>query len=111
MQTNQFLKNNRKTNKNQSHAYRSYTSSSVTKKKHPKSKGNYPAIILAPQQNRGRFTSTNHAGRLKKEKQIAKILDLPASKYNLIFGSKNTSKSKSKTKGLSKGSKIFDITT
>lgn len=101
-------KQNRKQNKNHPNAYRSYTSASVNKQKHPKSKSTHPSIVLAPQQ-RGRLNSTNYAQMQKKDKKLAKRLDISMNKYNKIFESKSNSKSKSKNKGISKRSKIVDI--
>ena len=70
----------RKYRKNMQNAYRSYTSNSVNKKKYVKSKP-YPSIVLGGKGNKKRFTSTNHWNMSKKDKQLAKILDIPLNKY------------------------------
>lgn len=105
-----ILEKHGKGKKSNSGAYRSYTSSSVNKNKHPRSKSGYPSIIIAPDLSRSRYTSTNQAVNLKKERNIAKILDVPMTKYSQIMTSKSTSKSKSKSKNRrsSKGYKASD---
>lgn len=69
----------RKYRKNMQNAYRSYTSNNTS------SKG-----------NKKRFTSTNHWNLSKKDKQLAKILDIPLKKYSHMFSAKLHSKSKAK---------------
>lgn len=56
--TNQPLldKGSRKTNKNLLNAYKSYTSSSVTKKAN-KSKSKYPSLILTAINNKSKFAN------------------------------------------------------
>lgn len=57
----------KKSNKNSQHAYRSYTSSSVSKQKKPSRSKNYgPPIFIAANQ-RGRYTSTNHSHISRKD--------------------------------------------
>lgn len=85
-------KHSRKTSKAQKSGGRSYTSSSVNKKKHPRSKSGYPSINIPFEQNKGRYTATNHGAASKLDRNLAQILDIPMSKFNKFFASKSTSK-------------------
>lgn len=98
----------KKPSKNLQHAYRSYTSSSVSKKKQQRSKSNHPSVLLAP--DKAAYISNGQSGVTKKDKKFMKILDFPLGKYSKLFVTKGKSKSKSKGKGSSKGVKYFDIT-
>lgn len=105
-----FEKQSRKPSKSLQNAYRSYTSSSVTKKKAGKSGWKYPSVILSAIQNKKRNISTANPSSLRKDKKLMKILDLPLSKYSKFFAKQRKPKSKGKSKGASKTGKVFDIT-
>ena len=90
-------RHSRKTSKAQKSGGRSYTSSSVNKKKHPRSKSGYPSINIPFEHNKGRYTATNQGAVSKLDRNLAQILDIPMSKFNKLFASKSTSKSKRKS--------------
>lgn len=84
-----------KPSKNVQNAYRSYTSSSINKKKNSRCK-QYPSIVLGGKGTKKRFTSTNPNNLSKKERQLARMLDIPLNKYTKMFVTKNHSKTKPK---------------
>ena len=88
-------KHNRKTTKAQKSGGRSYTSSSVNKKKHPRSKSGYPSINIPFEHSKGRYAVANQGAISKLDRNLAQILDIPMSKF---FVPKSTSKSKSKNR-------------